>query len=155
MTIQEPVWCAFCEDRPAIGRMVVMRDQTRDMIAEINGENGVACDLHGRAWTGVPVAAHDESGEVAVLQYVHPDFEKVTELHITDFASEKTCIECGDPTDPMPMWVAERILKAHPGLVLDMDYRYEGICGECAENTGCPHCDGRPDDGEDHDHYLH
>lgn len=122
--------------------MVVMRDQTRDQIAEIDGENGRACDLHGRAWTGVPVASQDETGEVAVLQYVHPAFIQVTEQHIADFADEKTCTECGDPTDPMPLWVAERILRAHPELVLDMDYRWEGICAECAERGGCPHCDG-------------
>ena len=149
MTINEPIWCSFCEDRPAVGQMIVMQDKSRIEISAVPGTDGVACDLHGRAWTGVPVASHDGTGEFAVLQYVHPEFENVTETHIVEFAGEKTCSECGDPTEAMPLWVAERILRAHPQLVLSDEYRWEGICVECAENNACPHCadDDEHDDG--------
>lgn len=143
------VWCAFCEDRPAIGHMVVMKDRSREVISELDDTDGRACDLHGRNWTGVPVGANDETGDVIVLQYVHPDWDQVTEDHIRDFADEKTCVQCGDPTEKMPMWVAERILRAHPDLVIGMGYRWDGICHECAENTGCKHWDDDgPDDSE-------
>jgi len=143
-------WCSFCEDRPAIGRMVIMRDRSRDQISEIRGEDGAACDLHGRAWTGTPVAANEDTGGYAVLQYVHPDYIKVTEQHIADFACEKTCSECGDPAEPLPLWAVDRILMAHPYLVLDTDeFRWEGICQECASRHACPHCGDKSEEDED------
>lgn len=149
MTPKDLIWCGFCEDRPAVGRMIVMRDESRDIIAELGGSDGRACDLHGRAWTGVPVAEHEDDETSAVLQYVHPDFEQVTEEHIQDFAGEKTCSECGDPTEPMPIWVAERVLRAHPDIVLEHNFRWEGICFECAHKGHCPNCADHSDD-DDH-----
>jgi len=131
--------------------MVIMRDKSCDMISKINGAEGAACDLHGRHWTGVPVAAHDDSGEYAVLQYVHPDYIKVTERQIADFAAEKLCSVCGDPTEEMPLWVVERILKAHPYLVLQHNLEWEGICQDCAKKNACPHCDEKHDEGVDDD----
>jgi len=128
--------------------MIVMKDQSRDVIDTITGDDGAACDLHGRHWTGIPVAAHDDTGDVAVLQYVHPDFERVTESHIIDFADEKTCCECGDATAPLPLWVAERILRACPNLVLEPG-RWEGICRACAHKAGCPIC--REEENHDSD----
>lgn len=130
--------------------MIVMRQHSCDVIADIDGPDGRACDLHGRAWTGVPVAEHEDDEEiVAVLQYVHPDWEQVTEAHIVDFAEEKLCADCGDPTEEMPRWVAERILRANPFLVLDVDDRWEGICFECAHKNQCPHCAEDDEDDED------
>jgi hypothetical protein len=149
MTINEPIWCAFCNDRPAVGRMVIMKDQSRDQISVVAGVDGCACDLHGRAWTGVPLSSHETTGEVAVFQYVHPDFEQVTENHTIDFAGEKVCTKCGDPTEPMPLWVADRILKAYPSLVLDQGYCWDGICHECAQESECAHCDQKVEDDED------
>jgi hypothetical protein len=151
MSLIKHIWCSFCEDRPAVGRMVVMIDRSRHKVQDVIGDDGAACDLHGRAWTGVPIASKEETGEYAVLQYVHPDFIKVTEEHIQAFAVEKTCSECGDPTDPLPLWAAERILMANPHLVLEQEFRWEGICIDCAHKNNCPHCaekDGE-DDGDD------
>ena len=144
----EHVWCSFCEDRPAMGRMVVMEDRSSVQISEISGKNGAACDLHGRAWTGVPISAGDVTGLFAVLQYIHPDYEQVTVEHISEFASEKVCCKCGDPTEPLPVWAVERILKAYPYLVLSDDLGWEGICQQCALDSGCPHC--VDDDNDDH-----
>jgi len=133
-----------------------MRDKTRDQISELNPDHGAACDLHGRAWTGVPVAASEASGDYAVLQYVHPAYAKVTEGDIVAFSAEKTCCECGDPTDPLPLWVVDRILMANPYLVLDVDddgERWEGICQECASEKSCPHCseeEGNEDEDGNH-----
>lgn len=131
--------------------MVVMRDESREIISEIVGVDGRACDLHGRAWTGVPVAEHEDDEHIAVLQYVHPDYEQVTEDHITDFAGEKVCAECGDPTEEMPLWIAERILRAYPDLVLGKDFRWEGICHDCAHKEQCPHCSHQNPHDEDDD----
>jgi hypothetical protein len=99
------------------------------------------------------MAAQDGTGDVAVFQYVHPNYELVTQQHIDEFSGEKTCCECGDPTEPMPVWLAERILKAHPYLVLELDHRWEGICSECAQICHCPHCSGQhtEDDSDDED----
>lgn len=156
MTMIEHVWCSFCEDRPAIGRMVLMRDETREQIGELSSEDSAACDLHGRAWTGVTVAAHETDDDYAVLQYVHPAYAMVTETHIVAFAAEKTCSECGDPTEPIPLWAVDRILKAHPYLVLDSDERrWEGICHECAKNNACPHCVDEDDDANDNHFSTH
>lgn len=146
--------------------MIVMRDESREVIDEITGPDGRACDLHGRGWTGCPVAEH-EDGYIAVLQYVHPDFEQVTEEQIQDFAGEKTCHQCGDPTEPLPVWLAERIIRAYPELVLGGNFRWEGICKACAKayhDETCQHCKDNPSDDEDTDedgwmdqtrHYLH
>jgi len=147
MTTHDLTWCCFCQDRPAIGRMVVMRDKSREQVSEITGPEGAACDLHGRSWTGVPVATDTDTKEFAVLQYVHPEFSQVTEEDMANFAQEKICAECGDPTDPLPLWVAERILRAHPKLVLESEWRWDGICGDCAERIACPDCN----DGLDED----
>jgi len=130
--------------------MVVMRDQSREKLHEIIGDDGAACDLHGRSWTGVPVASNEDTGEYAVLQYVHPDYVHVTEEQTLAFASEKTCAECGDPTEPLPLWAVDRILMAHPYLVLEHDeFRWEGICFECAHKNSCPHCSEKDEGGED------
>lgn len=151
MTVSEPIWCEFCEDRPAIGRMILMVNETRIEVspADVGLPYTRACDLHGRAWTGTRVGKNEETGEVAVLQYVHPDWILVTEEQLVEFSGEKTCSVCGDPTDPMPLWVAERILKMHPEIVLDEGFRWDGICGDCAHIHGCPHCDDE-NDHEDH-----
>lgn len=151
MTVSEPIWCEFCEDRPAIGRMILMVNETRIEVApaDVGLPYTRACDLHGRAWTGTRVGKNEETGEVAVLQYVHPDWIQVTEQQLVEFSGEKTCSVCGDPTDPMPLWVAERILKMHPEIVIEEGFRWEGICDECAHLHGCPHCDDEDDD-EDH-----
>jgi len=134
-----------------------MKDQSRDQISEIIGSDGAACDMHGRHWTGVPVSEREETDEKAVLQYVHPDYVQVTENHIIDFAGEKICAVCGDPTEEMPLWVAERVIRAYPGLVLEQNYRWEGICHSCAHQSDCPHCAGDLDAGDDSwdDHLLH
>lgn len=149
MTVNEPIWCEFCEDRPAVGRMILMINETRTEIAPVVEGPTYACDLHGRAWTGTPVGENGETGEKAVLQYVHPDWIQVTEKQLVDFSGEKTCSVCGDPTDPMPLWVAERILRMHPEIALDEGFRWEGICDDCAHTHGCPHCDDE-NDHEDH-----
>ena len=141
MADNEPVWCAFCEDRPAIGRMVLMRDESREQVGELKSDVSAACDLHGRAWTGAPVGESDDC-KVAVLQYVHPEFEKVTEKDIIAFAADGSCSMCGDPMGPIELWVAERILRAHPQAVLDKDYRWEPLCGNCADECDCDHCTG-------------
>lgn len=133
----------------------MMRDQSREQISAISGKEGGACDLHGRHWTGAPIAEREVDGEKAVLQYVHPDYIQVTESHLCDFAAEKTCAVCGDPTEEMPLWVAERILKACPGLVLEKGYRWEGVCQSCARESGCSHCAGEPDADDWDDHLLH
>ena len=131
--------------------MVIMRDQSRDQICAIDGNDGRACDLHGRAWTGTTAAIHDDEDVVAVLQYVHPDFVKVTEAHIVDFAEERVCKQCGDATEPMPLWLADRILKAYPGLVLMDGYYWEGLCRQCSPVDGCPHCEKQSGDDDDDD----
>ncbi|MGD9729227.1 MAG: hypothetical protein AB7L09_01155 [Nitrospira sp.] len=146
MTTHSMIWCGFCQDRPAIGRMIVMRDESREIIDEIDGADGYACDLHGRSWTGIPVE-HEDDATQGVLQYVHPDFAQVTEEQIQNFSGEKTCCECGDPTTPMPVWLAERIIRANPDLVLQQNYQWEGICYDCAHKSQCPHCG----EGETHD----
>ena len=145
--------------------MVVMRDESREVVDQLVGAEGRACDLHGRAWTGSPITKHrdngtsesDETSEpdeiVGVLQYVHPDFDQVTEDYIQDFAGEKICCQCGDPTDPMPVWLAERILRAHPDLVITGKFRWEGICFKCAHKEQCSSCnsDGDDEDGDTQD----
>jgi len=128
-----------------------MRDKSRDQISELSGHDSAACDLHGRAWTGVPVAASEDSGDYAVLQYIHPDFEQVTESHLQAFAGEKLCHKCGDPTEPIPLWAVERILKAHPYLVLKPDFLWEGICYQCAHDSECSNCKGEDEDDEHED----
>ena len=145
MTTNEIVWCCFCQDRPAVGRMIVMVDQSREEISEITGPEGAACNLHGRSWTGVPVATDKTTNEFAVLQYVHPDFSRVTESHMHNFSQEKICGDCGDPTDPLPLWAVERILRARPGLVLESECRWDGICADCAARTACPDCSKNSD----------
>jgi len=128
-----------------------MEDKSCHQISEIRGEDGRACDLHGRAWTGVPVAANEATGGYAVLQYIHPDYTQVTLQHISAFSTEKICCECGDPTEPLPKWAVERILKAHPYLVLKNDYRWDGICYRCANDSVCPHCSGKDGDEDEND----
>lgn len=128
------VWCAFCEDRPAVGRMILMKDESREVIGEVDPDIGAACDLHGRAWTGAPVGGNEETGEIAVLQYLHPNFEQVTEKDIVDFAADTICSVCGDPMGPIELWVAERVLRANPHIVLDKEFRWDSICGDCTEN---------------------
>lgn len=141
MKTTEVVWCTFCQDRPAIGRMVIMKDESREQLGVIEGLEGAACDLHGREWTGTPVATDETNGEVAVLQYVHPDYQKVTEQLIEEFSGDQVCAQCGDPIEPMPIWVADRILRAHPRLVLDKELKWEGLCQDCGEAALCD-CDG-------------
>ena len=129
--------------------MIVMLDESRqEAITSVDTPTN-ACDLHGRSWTGNPVGEDESTGVVAVLQYVHPDWEQVSEKHVTDFSGEKTCSMCGDPTSPMPLWLAERILRMHPQLVTEEGYRWEGICDECAHDHGCPHC------GDETDEHTH
>ena len=150
MTVHEPIWCGFCEDRPSVGQMILMADKTREVLP-INQEAPTnACDLHGRSWTGTPVGEDTTTDTVVVLQYVHPDWEQVTEQDIVDFSGEKTCSMCGDPTSPMPLWLAERILRMHPQLVTEEGFRWEGICDDCAHTHGCPHCGD--DETDDHTH---
>jgi len=127
--------------------MVVMKDRSRDQISVIDGNEGVACDLHGRSWTGEPIGTNEKTGEVAVFQYVHPDYEQVTEPDTIKFAGEKICTDCGGPTEPMPLWVADRILKAHPRLAFDCGHTFAGICHECADYRSRP----SPVDEEDED----
>ena len=88
---------------------------------------------------------------------MHPDYEQVTELHASEFAGEKTCSECGDPAGPLPMWAVDRILMAHPQLVLESDrFRWEGICKECAKREACSHCDEKDEeDGDGESHSSH
>ena len=161
ISMNDPIWCSFCEDRPAVGRMVIMADRSRELIGDVPGDDGAACDLHGKAWTGHPIASRGSVDQVAVLQYVHPDYDQVTEDHIVDFAGEKICVKCGDPTEEMPLWVSERILRARPALALEESYQWEGICHECAASDGCPHCEDDRDDRDDRDdddagrHYLY
>lgn len=125
-----------------------MLDRSNDQITALTPSDGAACDLHGRAWTGVPVATN-EDGESAVLQYVHPDWAKVTPAQISAFQAEKTCCECGDPTDELPDWVANRILMACPNIVLEEASRWEGICAPCAHKKVCPHCGDKDEEDED------
>lgn len=129
-SVGEPVWCSFCQDRPAVGRLVVMQDHTRTILGELDGPNGVACDLHGRAWTGSYIATNNKTGAVAVLQYVHPDFEKVTEKQIVDFSRQQVCSQCGKPIEGMPLWFAERILRAYPQLVFGGG-EWDMTCPDC------------------------
>ena len=126
-----------------------MINETRQVIAPIADGPTWACNLHGRAWTGTPVGKNEDTDETAVLQYVHPDWVQVTEKQIVEFSAEKTCSNCGDPTSPMPLWVAERILRMHPEIVIEEGYTWDCICDECAHMHGCPHCDDETDD-EDH-----
>jgi hypothetical protein len=126
--------------------MVIMVDRSRELVGDVPGDAGAACDLHGREWTGHPIEPQTATGPEVVLQYVHPNFDQVTEDHVIDFAGEKTCSKCGDPTEAMPLWISERILRARPNLVLEESYRWEGICHECAGSEGCPHCEDDLDD---------
>jgi hypothetical protein len=143
------IWCCFCQDRPAVGRMVVMRDESREQISEILGPEGAACDLHGRARTGVPVDDGGIAHEFQVLQYVHPDFSRITESDIVSFAQDEVCAECRGPTNPIPLWAVERILRAHPSLVLDPEWEWDGVCVTCAENNMCSDCGNFFDDDDD------
>lgn len=127
-----------------------MKNESREVIDELVGPDGRACDLHGRGWTGTVVGEHD-SGFTVVLQYVHPDFEQVTEDQIQDFSGEKTCAKCGDPTEPLPVWLSERLIRAYPGLVLSDDYSWEGICKRCAKEHHDRTCTQCGDDIEDED----
>jgi hypothetical protein len=149
MIVNNLIWCCFCQDRPAVGRMVVMRDESREQISEITGPEGAACDMHGRAWTGAPVNDGDISHEFAVLQYVHPDFSRVTESDIVNFGQDETCGDCGGPTDPIPLWAVERILRAHPSLVLDSEWEWDGICITCSDNNTCSDCGDSLDDEDE------
>lgn len=128
----EPVWCAMCADRPMVGHMIVMLDGTTEQIGEITLDEGAVCDLCGRSWTGAVIAESGDDGRAAVLQYLHPDFEKLTESQIKEFAAEHICSQCGDPTDELPLWVAERVLKASPHLA--MADEIDAICEKCAKN---------------------
>lgn len=128
--------------------MIVMVDGSSEQVGAIAVEEGSVCDMCGRAWTGAVVAENIEDDRVAVLQYLHPDFEKVTEQQIRDFASEHACSQCGDPTDELPLWMAERVLRANPHLA--MAENFDAICERCAKNYFADDSDGA-DGAEDFD----
>lgn len=133
MPLAEPIWCAFCADRPMVGQMIVMIDGTREQVGTLSLDEGAACDRCGRAWTGAVIAEPDDQDRVIALQYNHPDFEKITEDHIRRFSGEHACSVCGDPTDELPLWASERVLRASPHLALD-DENFSAICTPCAKN---------------------
>lgn len=136
MPPEEPIWCAFCQDRPMVGRMIVMIDGTNEQVGTIDIDEGAACNMCGRSWTGAKVAEVTEAGSdderVAVLQYEHPDYVKITDRHIREFAAEHACSQCGDHTEELPLWAADRVLRASPHLALDEEF--DAICATCAEN---------------------
>lgn len=115
-----------------VGSMVVMLDETSEQVGSLALDEGGACDRCGRSWTGAKIAERDDDNKIAVLQYLHPDFEKLTTDQISEFAAERACSQCGDPTEELPRWMAERILRASPHLVLDDNF--EAICEKCAAN---------------------
>lgn len=129
-----------------VGHMIVMLDCSTEEIGGISIDEGGACDRCGRSWTGAPIAEATDDGRIAVLQYMHPDFSKITEAHVRDFASEHACSQCGDPTEELPYWMAERVLRANPRLGLDEEFN--AICERCAANF---FADETGQEGTDHD----
>jgi hypothetical protein len=116
-----------------VGHMIVMVDGSSEQVGALSIEEGAACDMCGRSWTGATISeSSEEDGRVAVLQYLHPDFDALTEEQIHNFTLEHACSQCGDPTEELPRWAAERVLRANPHLALAD--RYDAICEACARN---------------------
>ena len=138
--MEDPLWCAFCEDRPALGRMIIVGEGTQDILGDLPPETGAACDNCGRNYSGAEVGKNKETGRVGVLQYEHDDFSKITEEDIVRFLAAQKCVVCED-TWEIERWAAERILRQSPSSILDEgQVTWTAVCERCAALGLCPCC---------------
>jgi len=143
--MNEPEWCALCADAPAVGRLFPVVYLTQD---EVKSERPLprhetrCCARCGNQASDSFVDENFETGRMAVLQFEHDDFAKVSEKRILELVGQlenAQCSLCGkkmenDP-DAMPARpLAEKLLREHP----NMKY-VTAVCADCAPS--CPCCD--------------
>jgi len=160
VVVDEPVWCAFCEDAPSVGRMIVVVQHTQ---TEVKPERPLdpmmmrACARCGRGGTDYPVAENYSTGQVAGLQFEHDAFAKIDAAKIDALAKHlenAKCSVCGKAAEPDPSvpglpirQLAEKMLREYPDMTT-----VTTVCGECSEEGKCPHCDHDCGDCGEHEH---
>lgn len=138
MPVPEPVWCLFCEDRPAVGGTILVYEGTQDEIPMRSGAGPMpACEWCGERFTGTE-AATDPNGRVAVIQYQHPDYPAVADQAVR-LAARLRCVVCGDsvPSTEMAM---TKFLRMCPEIAENLHEHLRPVCGHCDMLGLCPCC---------------
>lgn len=134
----DPTLCAFCEEDnvPSVGRMLFVDEDTDE---EIFPTNFAACDPCGRAFNRRTAAENEETGQVAVFQFEHFDFQEDRVVEFAIYLDSLKCHICDEKAygEDQPLQrMARRLLRVCP----DAD-SVVTTCEGCAALGLCNECD--------------